>query len=392
MNILYCTYFDLTKHSPGLNRINKLRSSLTPYNINLIVVGSGLESSSTDFFQITQFDNFKVVLYNKEKYKSFGISKYGKDLKAANKFYNSSINKLTNLLDLKGIIIYSPFYLIVKTILKKNSNKLFIFADCGELFNISKHYLINGVNFQQFLFVNFLLPKLSGIIAQTPMWYKKARKSKINKVYIPGIVDINQLYRKNIGNVNSKINITFLGTLRKRELPTVIFRALSLCLKKDLSFNFKIIGNQQNKESCKWIKKLKSYDNLNEHTSLLGFISEKEKHETLSNSDIFIMLRPDSSETKHLFPSRVPELMSSGNPVVLTKTPSFDFFFKENHGVKFISDKNSAEDLSKAIMELASDAKVRFEIGKKGRAYSKRFFSYEYIGLRLSNFLLKNLN
>lgn len=389
MNFLYCTYFDLTKHSPGLNRINKLRISLTPYNINLIVVGSGLESSSKDFFQITQFDNFKVILYNKAKYKSFGISDFGKDLKAANKFYNSSINKLTNLLDLKGIIIYSPFYLIVKTILKKNSNKLFVFADCGELFNISTHYLINGVNFQQFLFVNFLLPKLSGIIAQTPMWYKKAKKSKIKSVYIPGIVDTKQPYRRNITNINSKINITFLGTLRKRELPAVIFRALSLCLKKNLSFDFKIIGNQQNKESTNWIRKLKNYDNLNEHTSLLGFISDKEKHKILCNSDVFIMLRPNNNETKHLFPSRVPELMSSGNPVILTKTPSFNFFFKENHGVKFISDKNLSEDLSKLIMELANNPKIRFEIGKKGRAYSKKFFSYEYIGSRLSNFLLK---
>ena len=101
------------------------------------------------------------------------------------------------------------------------------------------------------------------------------------------------------------------------------------------------------------------------------------------------MLRPNNNETKHLFPSRVPELMASGNPVILTKTPSFNFFFKENHGVKFISDENSSEDLSNTIIELASDAKIRFEIGEKGRAYSKKFFSYEYIGLRLGNFLLK---
>ena len=45
------------------------------------------------------------------------------------------------------------------------------------------------------------------------------------------------------------------------------------------------------------------------------------------------MLRPNNNETKHLFPSRVPELMSSANPIILTKTSSLDFFFKENHGV-----------------------------------------------------------
>ena len=362
MNILYCTYYDLTKHSPGLNRIYNLRNSLASYGINIIVVGSGLEVSNSNSWKISEQNNHKVILFNKNKYKSIGFTNYAKDLKSANNFYKNTIDDLIVLLNLKCIVIYSPFYLIVRTILNKTNKKLPIIADCGEYFNFSLQYFLQGVLFQQFFFKKFLISKLSGLIVPSPMWYKLARKLEKKRVYIPGIIKNNQLYRRNFENINSRINIVFLGSLNHRELPSVIFDALTLCSKKKLLFNFKILGSQKNRQAKYWIKKLKKYKDLKKHTFISGFVEEEKKLNILMNSDIFIMLRPNNNETKHLFPSRVPELMSSANPIILTKTSSLDFFFKENHGVKFISDINSPEELSRVILDLSKNPKTRFDI------------------------------
>lgn len=389
MNILYCTYYDLTKHSPGLDRIFNLRNSLTSYGINIIVVGSGLESNNSNSWKLSEQSNHKVILFNKNKYKSFGFTNYAKDLKSANNFYNNTIDDLIILLDLKCIVIYSPFFLIVKTILNKTNKKLPIIADCGEYFNFSLQYFLQGVLLQQFFFKKFLISKLSGLIVPSPMWYKLAKKLKKKRVFIPGIIKKNQLYRRNLENINSKLNIVFLGSLNHRELPSVIFDALTLCIKEKLMFNFKILGSQKNRQAEYWIKKLKKYKDLKKHTYIYGFVKEEKKLNILMNSDIFIMLRPNNNETKHLFPSRVPELMSSANPIILTKTSSLDFFFKENHGVKFISDKNSPKELSKSIIDLANNPKKRFDIGQQGRIYANQYFSYNHIGKKLSNFFFK---
>lgn len=391
MNVLFCTYFDLTKHSAGLNRIYNLRDSLIKFKINLIVVGSGLENCLNMSWKITKLNNHKVVLYDKKKFYSFGISNFGRDFNTANNFYKKSFNNLNKKLNLSGMIVYSPFYSIVKTLSKYQSKKLFLIVDCGELFDFSIHNLLNGVNFQQFLFIKFIMSKLSGIIAQSPMWVKKAKYFGISRLYLPCVINKNFIYRKKESKLNSKINIIFIGKLNDRELPSIIFKSLHLCLKKKLSFEFKILGNQDSKKARYWKNTLSRNKELNERTSILGFISENEKYKHLAKADIFIMLRQNNNETKHLFPSRIPELLSCANPVIITKTPSLDFFFKENHGVRFISQDNSPEEISKAIMELAKDPKKRFKIGQKGRIYSNKFFSYQKVGKKLFNYL-SNLN
>lgn len=388
MDILYCTYYDLTAPSAGLNRIYKLRNSLLPYQINLIVVGSGLDDRSDSLWRITSLNNFRVILFNKKKFKSLGFSNFGRDLKSASYFYKNFLSELIKQLNICGIIIYAPFYSIVKTLIKIADKKLFIIADCGEYYNLSIKYILNGINIQQFLFKNFLIQKLSGLIVPSPMWYKKAREISKDRVFIPGIINKNNFYRKDISKTKSKANIVFIGSLSKRELPEIIFKALSICLDKKMSLNFNLIGNQNNREGKYWLKKLKKHKNLSANTSILGFLSEKEKNYYLMNADLFIMLRPNNNETKHLFPSRVPELLSSSNPIILTKTASLDFFFKENQGVKFISDKNNPKELAYKIMELISDPIKRFEIGQKGRSYANKFYSHKYIGKKLSYFLL----
>ena len=99
------------------------------------------------------------------------------------------------------------------------------------------------------------------------------------------------------------------------------------------------------------------------------------------------MLRKPSMETEFLYPSRVTEFLFSGNPVILTNTPSLNQFFLQGSGVYFISDKNDSEELAKLLMNLANKPLERFKIGKKGHEYAVKNFSLEVMGEKLSNFI-----
>ena len=99
------------------------------------------------------------------------------------------------------------------------------------------------------------------------------------------------------------------------------------------------------------------------------------------------MLRPLDSESEHLFPSRIPEFMLSGNPTIISRVPSLDYYFKENCGVKFISSSNDPYELSQLIIELANNPLRRYEIGRSGRSQAIKSFSFEEMGFKLKTFL-----
>jgi glycosyltransferase involved in cell wall biosynthesis len=99
------------------------------------------------------------------------------------------------------------------------------------------------------------------------------------------------------------------------------------------------------------------------------------------------MLHPPSKETQYLYPSRVPEFLFSGNPVILTDPPSLNDFFQQGSGVYFISSKNNSIELAQLIMNLADKPLEGFESGKKSRVYAVMNFSLKVMGRRLSDFL-----
>lgn len=389
MNIIYCTFFDLDQPSPGLNRIIKLRNSLKLFNINIIIAGSSTKTNNSKYDVINNLYENKVIFNQKLFYKK-KISKFLSNLSASSKFYQTHLDELKNKLNLSGAIIYSPFGKIVKPILSKKNKDFFIIADCGEYYDFSLHNFLNGILFQQFIFKYMQFKKLDGAFVPSPIWYKKAISLKVKRIYVPGLVDKSMPYRKKI-SYNKKIKIVIMGRLINREIPLSIFRALKICIKEGIDFEFIMIGNKfDNSKENKWLNILRNkFKDLLKKTKTLGYISDELKGKILSEADVFIMLRPTCNETKHLFPSRVPELLFTANPIIMTKTSSLDFFFKDGNGIIFIDKNNFPKDLAGKIILMANNPKLRFELGQKGRLFAKEHFSEKKIGNKLSNFLRK---
>lgn len=390
INVLYCSSFNLNNPSAGLKRILQLRDSLKNKNINVIISGSGCKNVQWRYYQL---NNDEYIQFNKETFSSIRHSNSLKIISEAKKFYKQNINHIIQKYEISGIIIYSPMGEVVGTIIKKLKNtKTFIIADCGEYYKLSFKYLLNGILFQQAFFKHFQMKKLDGVIVPSPEWENKAKSLNLPSVFIPGIPVHSKKFRNTPSNKTSDLNIVFMGRLNDRELPKNIFETLSLCIKKDLKFTFHLLGTKGDgfRENY-WLSKLKKNKKLIKYTKIYGYVDEKIKENILINADLFLILRPANSETRHLFPSRVPEFLSTGNPTIITNTPSLNLLFKEGHGVKFIKETNSPDDIANSIINLANNPILRFEVGEKGRLYAQNNFTHEILGERLG-FFLKNLN
>jgi glycosyltransferase involved in cell wall biosynthesis len=386
MNILHCTLFNLNSPSAGLNRIYRLREALKKHKINLIVVGSGCSSGS---WENRNKNGYTEILFNKEVFFSIRHSKSMRFAAEASKFYKKYLKDLIKDFNISGLIIYSPIGEVVGAITRQTKQKnIFVVADCGEYYRFSFHYLLNGMIFQQAFFKYFQMKNMSGVIAPSPIWYNRASKLNIPRVLLPGLSQANNFFRNTVSQKNKPINIVFMGRLTRREMPQVIFKSLTICKKLGLNFKFQLVGtkNEGYREKY-WLRKLKNNTELIDTTKIYGFVSNEKRDQIQAQADIFIMLRPLDSESEHLFPSRIPEFMLSGNLTIISKVPPLDYYFEENCGVKFISSSNNPNELSKLIIELANNPLKRYEIGSSGRNQAIKNFSFEEMGFRLKSFL-----
>jgi glycosyltransferase involved in cell wall biosynthesis len=390
MNILYLTYFDLNQTCAGLNRANHISEALKKYGISITVVGSGCSKGRWEYKKI---NNQKQILYNRKFFSCLRHSKSMRYIAEASKFYKKHLIELFNNFNISGVIIYNPFGEMADPIIKISSqNKKFVVAELGEFYDLSVHNLCNGVIFQQFFFKNFLMKKLDGAIYAGEFWKKKTDQLGIPSIPIPTITKHKQrnFYRTIPAKKDEIFKIMFMGRLSSREVPNVIFEALSICKQRGLNFEFLIIGTRnQTFEEKYWIKKLKKNKVLKKSFKIFGFVSDKLRDRLQKEADIFVMLRPQTKEVERIFPFRIAEFLMSGNPCIVSNIAILKYYLKENKGIKFINSNNNPIDIANLIISLSKNPQHRYKIGLQGRYYAQKNFSYDVIGKKLSKFLFK---
>lgn len=387
MKVLICTVFDINIPCAGLNRLKHMSKALSSYGIDLIIsVGSGQIKMDGDVWKIYEKDNQKFLLFDKSLFPVLRHCNAMRISGVATKFYSRYLHEIILNLNLSGVIVYSPQSQLIKPLFQIcTANNVFIVADCTENFSLSFRHIFNGVIYQQFMFRAFQMKKLDGALLSSPRWFLDTDKANIPASLIPGFLDPKERYRKHKNNSYDSFVITIMGRFSGREMPSVIIKALKICLKKNLKFRVNIVGSSNGSFLDRyWLKKLTK---ISKNIVIHGYVSDDQRDEILATSDIFIMLRPPSRETEYIYPSRVSEYLYSGNPVILTDTSALNEFFKEGLGVYFINRKNDSVELSNLIIDLASNSLARFESGKKGRLFAVNNFSLEVMGKRLSGFL-----
>ena len=390
MKILICTAFDIDIPCAGLNRLTRMSKALKLLGIeSLIAIGSGTYEMQGKPWKLKEQQGQKYVLYDKSL---CAVIRHCNAMRIAGNaamFYKKNLSEIIQRLNITGVIVYSPQYQLLAPLLSIcKYNNVFIIADCGENYSLSFRHLFNGVIYQQFMFRKLQMKKLDGAIISSKRWLVETKNANIPATIIPGFLDSNDSYRNNASLKSDKLQITFMGKFSGRELPSIIIKALKICKQNKLNFKLNIVGSINGGWlEGYWHRKLTRNSYIQNDVNITGYVSNIEKDNILRKTDIFIMLRKPSQETEFLYPSRVSEYLFSGNPVILTNTPSLNEFFLQGSGTYFISNKNGSEELAELVMKLADKPLERFKSGKKGREYAVKNFSLKVMGKRLSDFI-----
>ncbi len=207
-------------------------------------------------------------------------------------------------------------------------------------------------------------------------------KKNITLVY-PGITPITNtqlsVLRKQGQNwkKEQKINhhklITYVGRLADENQVDLLIKAFSQINTKLTNWKLIIIGDGPTKNNYQnLIKKL----DLNNQTIFTGFISEKEKSNILSVSDIFVFTRSWDLDG---FGITTIEAMQHRAAVINPKFgPQKEITTDNQTGLQF--KPNNANDLAKKILELAKNEKLRKKLAQAGfKEVNKKFNQNIYL-------------
>lgn len=388
MKVLICTAIPLASSSAALNRLTRMRRALAQQGIDAILVGSA--SGIDQCWKESESESGRQIVY--DPLRTGAKKRYSRALTIASQaaaFYRRNLGELLTHYQCDGVISYVSQAQMGDAILQAaRSTDCFVTADMVERFQVSTYYLLNGVYFQQNRLCSRTLPRMDGIIGISHGWCDWSESRGIPNVWIPSFAEDDPRLQRSGGTNNDSFTISFIGHWIRRELPTVILRAIRLCLDRGVDIRMNVIGNVgQSPREQKAMRLLASDPGLKQSIHFTGFVSDEDKNRLLAESDAFVILRPNSRESDLLFPTRLPEYMLTGHPVILSEVGSFKRCFEHRHDVWFVSDQNRVEEVADALTHLASNPHERNEIGRRGRESALKQFSLDVLGKRLATFL-----
>ena len=263
-------------------------------------------------------------------------------------------NKLMRLFDM----IFSFFknhrkvdYILIDTYSTNNFYYAFIISQLSRIFNIKYIPILHGGNLPLRLEKNKYLCNLifkNSYKNVAPSSYLKEafEKKGFSTVFIPNIVEIENYNFKKRKNLQPKL--FWVRAFKEIYNPTLAIKVLNKLKKSYSDAVLCMVGpfvDNSYKESLKLVKELILEDSI-EFTDVL---LKEEWHNKSEDFDIFI-----NTTNFDNTPVSVMEAMALGLPVVSTNVGGLPFLI-ENEIEGILVEKNSIEEMCKAIQNILSD-------------------------------------
>jgi glycosyltransferase involved in cell wall biosynthesis len=160
------------------------------------------------------------------------------------------------------------------------------------------------------------------------------------------------------------VNVLFVGRLHPEKSVDTLIKSMSHLIRKKIKVHLYIVGggHLENK-----LKKLTNRLKLDQHISFLGKISDEDLILAYNACDVFVL--PSLAELEGMV---VLEAMACGMPIIIANAEqSASVYFVSDNG--FLFEPRNVRDLAKKIEILATDKKVREDMGKASLEKSRQY-------------------
>lgn len=128
---------------------------------------------------------------------------------------------------------------------------------------------------------------------------------------------------------------------------------------------------------------------LRTRVRFLGRVSDEAYPKVLSSAHCLVLPRPDSQIARAAFPTRLPEFLATGRPVLTTDVPDVPRYLDADVHAEIVPG-DTPKALSKGLLSLWKDPERATRIGLAGQQRCREVFDYRWHTEKLYTFLLEN--
>lgn len=331
------------------NRIIALAQCIQMAGYKVIVLGNGGEREED--YEPTR-DTFT---YRGIEYRSYGLTGAGRTARILNR---NSISKIIEKHiapnEKKRIrLLYATYrnyglwlHFVLRYILDIPA-----VVDVTEWYSSNQFYggKLNPLYWGHNLRITKLIPRAKNIICMTRYLDGYYREQGCNTVLVPPQV-VMEDYLPHKKTPLPPLRLFYAGYYAKNKdyLDVMLDGLMSLANSERSEITCTLLGLNRSAFMEKVPRAQYYIDGLQESLHIVGKVSKQEVDERLSEAHFLILMRPDSRYSRAGFPSKVPEAMAAGVPVITNMTSDLELYIKD--GVNgFVVDEFSAAAFADAI-------------------------------------------
>jgi glycosyltransferase involved in cell wall biosynthesis len=237
--------------------------------------------------------------------------------------------------------------------------------------------------------------KCNGIIGISRLWAQFAEQHGIPSTVVPSFSKFadDELPRI-VSHDQKRFRVVFVGRWFRRELPPTLFRALDMAIDRGIDLELVVLGSagkatstSQAMEERPSLKELERYPRVKGRIRFMGFLVGESLVQQMGSADALVILRHDTRETRGLFPTRLPEFLATGKPVILSDAGDLALYLKHMERAYVIPAGDQPTALADGICFLAAHPDQAMRIGAGGRAASLAQFSQRVLARRVVDFI-----
>ncbi|MCD0459861.1 glycosyltransferase family 4 protein [Roseiconus lacunae] len=244
----------------------------------------------------------------------------------------------------------------------------------------------------QWLCLHRLLPRLDGVIAISS-WleaFATSKRTPTLKVPVLGDADDDRFPTSDSRpDVRPhRFRMLYLGQLAERDLPETMLAGLKQAIENRIDAELVIVGSVHSRSNGRNVRALIDKDPiLKERVILTGWVSDEELRQYLQSSDCFVLLREDEIQTRACLPTRLPDYLLAGKPVILSDVGDLSVYFRHRENAWAIPPGEQPERVANALAELSESADESRRIGQSGKDTCRLQFCHKKHGRAIMQFL-----
>ena len=214
---------------------------------------------------------------------------------------------------------------------------------------------------------------------------------KKNLVVIPSVVDPEQFQRKHVRKVENEY-ICYCGSITKlKDGVDILIKAFKEVSLEIQDIKLLLIGGFYPPDGTELEFKCLVEDlNLGNKVVFTGHVDYKDIPSYTLFARVLVFPRPLSLQAKAGFPTKLPEYLATGIPVVVSKVGDVTKYITEKEA--YLVAPGNIHELKLKLIEALLDTKSSKNKGLAGQKISHTIFHFNSQGKILADFLQKNTN